>query len=51
MTSVGVRYHIGLAFTAPIAFEDEPPPPTPPEISAENDAAQTAVADDIENRW
>jgi hypothetical protein len=54
MTSGGVRYHVGLAFTAPIAFEDKPPPP--PETSAENDAVQAAVADplqpdDIENRW
>ena len=54
MTSGGVRYHVGLAFTAPIAFEDTPPPP--PETSAENDEVQTAVADplqpdDIENRW
>jgi hypothetical protein len=54
MTSGGVRYHVGLAFTAPIAFEDKPP--LPPETSAENDAAQAAVAgllqpDDIENRW
>ena len=54
ITSGGVRYHVGLAFTAPIAFVDEPPPP--PETSAENDAVQAAVADplqtdDIENRW
>jgi hypothetical protein len=54
MTSDGVRYHVGLAFTAPIAFEDKPPPP--PETSAENDAVQAAVAEppppeDIENRW
>ena len=49
MTSVGVRYHVGLAFTAPIAFEDEPPPP--PGIRPENGAVQAAVADDIENRW
>ena len=49
MTPVGVRYQIGLAFTTPIAFEDKPP--SPPERSAENDAMQAAVADDIENRW
>ena len=54
MSSGGVRYHIGLAFTAPIAFEEKPPPP--PETSAEDDAAQAAVGDpvppdDIENRW
>ena len=54
MTSAGVRYHVGLTFTAPIAFEDKPPPP--PETSAEDDAVQAAVADplqadDIENCW
>jgi hypothetical protein len=49
MTPVGVRYHVGLAFTAPIAFEDTPLPL--PETSAGNDAAQAAGADDIENRW
>jgi hypothetical protein len=53
MTSGGVRYHIGLAFTAPIAFEDKPPPS---ETSAEDDAVQAAVADprqldDIDNCW
>ena len=53
MTSGGVRYYIGLAFTAPIAFEDTPPPP--PETT-EDDAVQAAVAgplrpDDIENSW
>jgi hypothetical protein len=54
MTPGGVRYHVGLAFTVPITFEDTSPPP--PETSAENVAAQAAVADprqpdDIENRW
>ena len=54
MTSGGVRYHVGLAFTAPIAFEDTPAPP--PETSAGDDAVQAAVADplqpdDIENCW
>ena len=54
MTSGGVRYHVGLAFTAPIALEDKPP--APPETSAEDDAVQAAVADplqpdDIENSW
>ena len=54
MTSGGVRYHVGLAFTAPIAFEEKPPPPA--ETSAEDDALQAAVADplqpdDIENCW
>ena len=39
MTSGGVRYYVGLAFTAPIAFEDEPPPP------------ETSAEDDIDNCW
>jgi hypothetical protein len=54
MTSGGVRYHVGLTFTAPIAFEDKPPPP--PETGAGDDAVQAAVTDplqpdDIENCW
>ena len=54
MTSGGVRYHVGLAFTAPIAFEDKPPPA--PETSTEDDVVQAGVADplqadDIENCW
>jgi len=54
MTSGGVRYHVGLAFTAPIAFGDKPP--APGETSAEDDAVQAAVTDpptpdDIENSW
>jgi PilZ domain-containing protein len=53
MTSGGVRYYVGLAFTAPIAFEDKPPGL---ETSAEEDAMQTAAADplqldDIDNCW
>ena len=52
MTSAGVRYHVGLAFTAPIAFEDK----SPPETSPENGAAPCVIADppppsDIVNRW
>jgi hypothetical protein len=54
MTSGGVRYHVGLSFTAPIAFEDDPRPP--PKISAEEVAVKATVADplppdDVENRW
>jgi hypothetical protein len=53
MTSGGVRYYVGLAFTAPIAFEDKP---SGLETSAEDDAMQTAAADslqldDIDNCW
>jgi hypothetical protein len=54
MTSGGVRYHVGLAFTAPIAFEDTPP--SSPETGAENGPSLAAVADppppsDIVNEW
>ena len=54
MTADGVRYHLGLAFTAPIVLGDNPP--SPPETSAENDALPVAFGDplepdDIENRW
>ena len=53
MTSAGVRYHVGLAFTAPIPFEDKSPSATP----AENRPAPAAVvdppppSDDLVNRW
>lgn len=52
MTSAGVRYHVGLAFTAPIIFEDK----SPPQTGAANGPAPAAVADppppsDIVNRW
>src|SRR5438132_6553466 len=54
MTSGGLRYHVGLAFTAPIAFEDQPPPPS--ESGAKDGPAPAAVddppaPDDIVNRW
>jgi len=53
MTSGGVRYQIGLAFTAPIAFDDEPPSP---ETSAGDEAVPGGAADplqldDIDNCW
>jgi len=53
MTSGGVRYYLGLAFTAPIAFDDEPPPP---ETSAADDAVPAGAADPlqqdgIDNCW
>jgi hypothetical protein len=53
MTPDGVRYHVGLAFTASITFGDKPPQPG---TNTGNDAVQAAVADplepdDIENRW
>ena len=52
MTPGGLRYHVGLAFTAPIALEDKPPP----ETGAEDGPAPAAVAgppppDDLVNRW
>jgi PilZ domain-containing protein len=51
MTSAGVRYHVGLVFTSPIALDD-----TSPETGAANDPAPAAVADppqpdDIVNQW
>ena len=51
MTSGGVRYHVGLAFTTAIALDD-----TSPETGAANDPAPAAVADspppdDIVNEW
>jgi hypothetical protein len=43
MTSGGIRYHVGLSFTAPIAFEDKPPP----EAGSQNALAPAAVADPL----
>jgi hypothetical protein len=52
MTSAGVRYSVGLAFTAPIAFEDTPPAPQENETDAVRDAvADPLQPDDIENSW
>ena len=42
MTSAGVRYHVGLAFASPIAFERKAPAAV---------AGATPPADEIENRW
>ena len=51
MTSAGVRYHVGLAFKAPISLDD-----TPPQTPAASAPAPAAVADlpqpdDIVNQW
>ena len=51
MTSTGVRYHVALVFTSPIALDD-----TPPETGTANDPASAAVADlpqpdGIVNQW
>ena len=50
MASGGVRYHVGLAFTAPIALEDTAAP------AAANDPAPATVPDSpppsvVVNRW
>lgn len=52
MASTGVRYHVGFAFTAPIALDDT----SPSEKGADNGPAPAAVADPpppfaIVNRW
>jgi PilZ domain-containing protein len=52
MTSASLRYHVGLAFTAPIVLEDQ--------AAAATDAAETPAPDavrdpgprgDVVNRW
>jgi len=52
LTSASLRYHVGLAFTAPIAFEDEALPatgtakaPTPAAVP------DPAPLDDVVSRW
>jgi hypothetical protein len=42
LTSASLRYHVGLAFTAPIAFEDQAAPAAVPD---------PAPLDDVANRW
>lgn len=52
MTSAGVRYHVGLAFTAPIAFEGKSPPETAPANGpAPATVANSPPPSDIVNRW
>jgi hypothetical protein len=51
MTSAGIRYHLGLAFTSAIALDD-----ASSQTGAANDPAPAAVADspqpdDIVNQW
>jgi len=53
MSSSGFRYHVGMTFAAPIAFDDDPPPAK----VADNSPAPAAVADPppptptVVNRW
>jgi hypothetical protein len=52
MTATGVRYHVGLEFAAPIAFEDN----SPAKASASDGPASAVVAaprppSDVVNRW
>jgi hypothetical protein len=51
-TSASLRYQVGLAFMAPIAFEDEAPPATGA-VKAPAAAAvpDPAPLDDVANRW
>jgi len=51
MTSAGVRYHVGLAFKAPISLDNSPP--VTPAASAPEPAAVADVPqpDDIVNQW
>jgi hypothetical protein len=52
MTSASLRYHVGLAFTAPIALEDQAPPATgaakAPALAA---VPHPAPLDDGVNQW
>ena len=53
MTSASLRYYVGLAFTAPIAFDDDAPPATgaakAPAPAAVPD--QAPLDDVVVNRW
>jgi len=42
MTSAGIRYHVGLAFNAPIALDDEPPSGPGPELVVPRQARDEA---------
>jgi len=49
-TSAGLRYHVAVAFTSPIAFEDQ----ATRAAEAETGSAPTAdraASDDVVNRW
>ena len=52
MTSASLRYHVGLAFTAPIAFEDQAPLATgAAKAPAPGAVPDPAPLDDVANRW
>jgi hypothetical protein len=51
-TSAGLRYHVAVAFTSPIAFEDQAAHATEAETAQASAAASDRVAsDDVVNRW
>jgi hypothetical protein len=52
MTTAGLRYYVGLAFTAPITFEEQAPPATgAAKAPAPAAIADPAPLDDVVNRW
>ena len=52
MTSASLRYHVGLAFTAPIAFEGQAPPATgAAKAPAPAAVSDPAPLDDAVNQW
>lgn len=51
MTSGSLRYHVGLAFTAPIAFEDPAPSATRGKAPTPAETTDPPLLDDVVNRW
>ena len=52
MTSASLRYYVALAFTAPIAFDDDAPPATgAAEAPAPAAVPDPTALDDVVNRW
>ena len=52
LTSASLRYHVGLAFTAPITLEDQAPSATGvAKAPAPDEVPDPALLDDVLNRW